>query len=407
MSFSFSGTLEASKSLFNRWLIIDSFANDIDFKISGRASCEDYLALKEGLEALELKKVGKVNTLKVIDCKDAATALRFLVLRASREAGRYKFVGSERLMSRPHGELHSILLQLGVKSQFDAKNGGSLVVDSQGWKIPLAPVIVSGSHSSQFATALLLSAWKLPQILTVQLDWSEGVSRSYLDMTFKTLERAGLQMKRVGEDLLRVGPHQRVRAGTFEVEPDMSSTFAVCAAAMLSGGKCEIVDFPVNSVQPDYLFVEILKAMGGKLSIQRNRALRKTLLVEAPKKLNPVEVDLKNTPDLFPILSVLCALAPGYSKLFGAPHLRFKESDRQQKMHELLTAMGRKADYIPGGLGIKGFTDISGNLIKFDPDHDHRLAMAAGIAVRAGFDIKILHPEVVNKSFPDFWKILG
>jgi 3-phosphoshikimate 1-carboxyvinyltransferase len=121
-----------------------------------------------------------------------------------------------------------------------------------------------------------------------------------------------------------------------------------------------------------------------------------------------VNVNLENSPDLFPVLAVLCGLAQGTSKLFGAPHLALKESNRIQKTFELLTKAGIKSQIVDGGLIIEGSNmKIHSKAFSFDPDHDHRMAMAAALLNMVGAKIQILNKEVVNKSFPEFWSIVG
>ncbi len=118
--------------------------------------------------------------------------------------------------------------------------------------------------------------------------------------------------------------------------------------------------------------------------------------------------NLENNPDMFPLLSVLCALSQGESFLYGAPHLQFKESRRLSLTLELVQKMGRKAVPTQDGLRITGsLKKGDGRTIVFDPQEDHRMAMAGALLIYAGFDVKMKNPECVNKSFPDFWKIVG
>ena len=101
----------------------------------------------------------------------------------------------------------------------------------------------------------------------------------------------------------------------------------------------------------------------------------------------------------------LCALAEGNSELYGAPQLVYKESDRIAKMKELLSATGRTVETTNDGVKIGG--KFSPGEILFDPDHDHRLAMAAGVLMLAGVPIRLKHPQVTDKSFPGFWPAIG
>lgn len=132
------------------------------------------------------------------------------------------------------------------------------------------------------------------------------------------------------------------------------------------------------------------------------------LNIQMPAEIKPIDINLDNAPDLFPCLAVLCAFAKGESVLRGAAHLAFKESDRLAKTKELLEkahilcSPKEKAFHIVG----KGHA-VKTTSFEFDPDHDHRMAFAAGLLKLKGFDIGVKNSHVVSKSFPEFWQVLG
>jgi 3-phosphoshikimate 1-carboxyvinyltransferase len=151
------------------------------------------------------------------------------------------------------------------------------------------------------------------------------------------------------------------------------------------------------------VFVEVLEAMEAPV-----RLTGSVLHVERTDRLRPVDWDLKDSPDLFPVLSVLCGLAEGKSRLFGAPHLSRKESNRIAKSAELLRRMQRPVEELPDGLVIEGGGfRLHRQPFEFSPAKDHRLAMAASVARKVGFPIRIKDRGVVAKSFPGFWRRIG
>ncbi len=132
------------------------------------------------------------------------------------------------------------------------------------------------------------------------------------------------------------------------------------------------------------------------------------LKVERAQRMNGVRVDLRNSPDLFPVLVALCALAYGESDLHGAPQLVHKESNRLEAMATLIEKLGRPVKRKPDGLEILGEEPVkAGGPFEFDSDQDHRLAFAGAVLSAAGIPVRVLRPEVVSKSLPDFWKITG
>ena len=381
----FSGEIPASKSILNRLLILQSFAPQL--KIIGDSQADDVVKMKSALLSLRAGKPA--------DCGAAGTTLRFLALRASRIPGEHRLVGSERLLARPQTEIQNLLNQLGCEVKIGKTE---MIIRGEGWKIPAKGLVIDRSVSSQFASAVVLSAWDLPKPLLIHFA-GHSVSTGYLQMTLDLARDAGLRFSPRGADELVIDANCDVNADSLSAEPDLSSAFAVAAVAMAGNGSVSFDRWPTQSLQPDARFPFLLRQMGCRLQIGN------PLRIEAPANgvLQALDVNLENEPDLFPVLSVLCAFAQGTSHLVGAPHLAHKESSRIEKSAELLRLLGAEPEARADGMTIHGGLRTHVRPLVFDPEHDHRMAFAAQVAVAAGFRIEILHPDVVNKSFPEFW----
>lgn len=382
----FNGNIAGSKSMLIRALLMASHFPQL--KINGDSSCDDVRVMKKAIVSFVKKEE--------IHCGEAGAVLRFMAFRVSREKGQFILKGSERLLSRPMEELVYVLSQLGVECTL-GKN--QVQIKSEGWKKPLIPVKVRRHESSQFASGLFLNAWNLPFPLEVYL--SAGVSESYLQMTQTMMSRLGFQFQQNREQVI-LPADQKATNFECEIEPDYSTAFVVAAAAALAG-TCSINNLVPETTQPDAVFEKVLHRMGAQ--IQRKESV---LEIEKVDEFKPVQKNVHNCPDLFPCLAVLCAYAKGESDLFGAPHLAHKESDRIAKTAELLELAGifvkKKAD----GIVIQGLgKDLRAREFEFDPGQDHRMAMAAGLLKLRGHEIKIKNAQVVSKSFPDFWKVIG
>lgn len=387
-NFAFVGKLPASKSILNRLLVIRSYFPEL--QIQGDSNCDDVRLMKQALSDLQAGRE--------IQTGSAGTVLRFMALRASRVPGQHRLIGHPRLFQRPQAELVRILKQLGVDAQLTAD---SLEIKSEGWRLQGDTLLVPFERSSQFATGVLLNAWDLPFDLYVSLG-GKKVSEGYWRMTTELSTQAGMKIDYWDSDF-RVPRQQKVSVATLHAEMDVSSAFALAAVAAVSG-TASFQEFPVRGLQPDVGFTEILERMGVPIS-----SVASTLKVERAKKLNAISANLKTMPDLFPVLAVLCALAEGESDLYGAPHLIHKESNRLGQIAQLIKNLGRQVLVKDDGLVIQGTEPIQapGPGLTFDCDHDHRLAFAAAVLRAAGFQIQILNGEVVSKSFPEFWSILG
>ena len=336
--FHFVGQLPASKSLFNRALILQNYFKDL--KITGHSTCDDVILLKKGLESLK--------SFSPIDCGEAGTVLRFLALRASRMPGEHMFLGSQRLFARPQQDLVKILRQLGM----DVELGKDLLkIKGQGWKIMGDSLHVHSEKSSQCASAVLLNVWGHSQSFYFSLS-RPMVSSSYWDMTLKLVQSLGLKVESWGNDY-RVSPGQSLCTHEYVVEPDADCGFALAALAVVSG-TANIKFDPTKSLQPDCVFIEALKQMN--VSVSRDH--RGNLRVEKASRLKAIEYDVKECSDLFPVLSALCARAEGVSRLYGARHLKYKESNRIVKMSELLKNSGCDVEILDDGLVIERNSEV-------------------------------------------------
>jgi len=384
--FRFQGDIPASKSMMNRALLVQS--HDPQIQISGNSNCDDVRHMKMAIAAFIQKKE--------MNCGEAGTVIRFMSLRASREKGVFRLIGSPRLLNRPQDDLVYLLDQLSVRCQLLPNQ---IVVQSEGWKKPLVPLRVHRNSSSQFATALLLNSWNLP--FDLEFEMKTGVSEGYWQMSVDMARLFGMKIENKG-DFWRIPMGQKPDHFEISVEPDYSSAFAIAAAGALAG-ETVITNSTGKSFQPDFQFVSILKKMGASIQQTGSR-----LSIQKSAELKANDVNLQSSPDLFPVLAVLCAFAKGESWLRGAPHLVHKESDRIAKTGELLRLAGFICSAKNDGLHIVGQgSKFRPTGFKFDPDQDHRMAMAAGLLKLMGYEVQIQNPQVVSKSYPEFWQALG
>lgn len=390
--FAFKGDLEASKSWMNRALVIQYFNKNI--KLDGYSSSDDVVKLQKAIDSIG------ANT--EFDLGLGGTTFRFFIFLISRLSGSFTLNADERLLQRPQQETTNVLKQFGVSAEY---SNSQWIIKSEGWKKPSGPVIVSAELSSQFVSGLLLSAWNLNFDLEIQIN-KPAASISYLLMTVELLQKAGMQVSFEQFEkyyTCKIKPNQKAQVGVLEAELDMSSAFSLAAAAVVNG-TVEITNWTSASSQPDLVFLSLFEKMGIKYGVQN-----KCLSITKHNNWLAIDFNLQNSPDLFPVLAVLTAFGEGAGKLSGAEQLKHKESDRIQKTKELLNLAGFKTELLSDGLVIFGQSSTQDlqKAFKFNPDHDHRMAMAAALLKLKGYNIQIENPEVVNKSYPAFWKHIG
>lgn len=389
MSFTFTGSLDISKSWMNRALILQSYEPGL--QIVGNSDADDVKLLKACLHDL---KMGK----KEFYVGLGGTTFRFFALRVSREIGTFVLRGEKKLFARPQNEMISILEQFGVKAFFNADRT-EFHIESKGWlsQESYKALKVDSKDSSQFITSVLLNSVNLN--FDLQIETSKVTSESYFNYTQKMMGTYGFTI-----DNLFIPMHETLDPQKMIGEVDVSS-FASLAAAAVLAGKVHLKNWNKVSLQPDMAFVSFFKRMAISFTTEENN-----FYISEQKDWSSLKANFEDCPDLFPVMAVLCAFAQGESHLYGAHQLVHKESNRLEKTYELLTRCHFNVEKLEDGLKIKGNPAakyLHKDLLQFDPDHDHRMAFAARLLQLKGFPVQLTNPDVINKSYPQFYEHTG
>jgi len=383
-----SAEIPFSKSMLLREAIILSYT-DKSIDLDEAKQCDDVVFMSKALE--DLKK-GK----DTFQCGASAAVLRFLSFRISREKGKFVLKGTKRLFERKHDEILDMLSLLGVECELYEDN---LCLTSGGWKDPGKAMDASSKISSQFLSALILNSWNLN--FDLRLFFDELPSKDYLDMTMFMTSLSGLDMSEKNK-VLTIREKSKVTQNAFDRELDLSCVFSLLAFALLNEKELIIEGMPRKTLQADKALVEVFDAMGGEI-FESGDLLR--FVNEG--ELKGLDFNLRNCPDLFPVLAVLCAFAKGKSKLSSAPHLKYKESDRVKEISGLLNSIGAGLEERDDVIEITPVQNIDfSKKISFDCKDDHRLAFAAACVKAKGFDVSLVGEDCVSKSFPDFWAVV-
>lgn len=355
-SFAFVGQVSASRSIMLRLLLARSFAPALP--IRGESDQEEVRLMERALAAL-------VAGGRELEVGPSTVLLRFLALRAAHMGGEFILKGSKDLFGRSHVELVKILRQLSV----DVEMGGDrLKLNGSGWRLQGDTLLVPFTGTSQFASAVLLNAWGLPFDLFVSLG-GQKVSEGHWRMSVRVAQELGMRIDFWDGDF-RVPRGQKINTNVeFPVEMDMNAVFALAALAAVSG-TASFPDFPISGLQPEAEFVKILPAMGVPLVMAGT-----TLKVDRAAKLNGVSVNLRNCPDLFPVLASLCALAGSDSHLYGLTQSAIQETNRLGRMADMIRAFGGEVEVTSDGLKISGSRSHS-TPADFDCGQDTALANA-------------------------------
>jgi 3-phosphoshikimate 1-carboxyvinyltransferase len=337
-----------------------------------------------------LVRPGELRGPAEVDAGLAGTVLRFLPPVAALADGPVRVDGDPRLHERPNAGLIAALRDLGVQVDDGGRGRAPFTVHGTG-RVRGGAVTVDASESSQIVSGLLLAAARFDE--GVDLALAGGVpSMPHVEMTVESLRERGVDVVRT-ERGWRVAPGP-VAARDEVLEPDLSNAAPFLAAALVTGGRVTVRDWPAETTQPGGRLDALLGAMGADVE-RTDEGLR----VTGTGTIRPLVADLGEVGELTPVLAALCALADGTSRLTGVGHLRGHETDRLQALDEVLTAVGARVEQLPDGLVIEPGPHRAARL---DSYADHRMVHAAAVLGLAVEGVEVRDPGAVSKTLPDF-----
>lgn len=323
-----------------------------------------------------------------IDVGNSGTTLRLMTGIASLFGSETVLDGDESIRKRPMGPLLEALSACGAVCTSD---NGRPPVRIRG-PITSDTIGIDGSMSSQFVSSAIMAAPLTERGMEVRIK-GELVSRPYVDITIHMMGRFGVSVEET-EQGFRI-PRQHYSPTDYRVPADFSSAAFPLVAGALGG--CVTVDgMDLSDPQGDKRIIDVLKASGAEVSVSGDEVTcRRT---GRPKA---VDVDMSDIPDLFPVVAVLLSTADGTSRLYGAPHLRFKESDRIALTERMLTALGADIRGTDDGCIIYGVKRLHG--VRIEHNGDHRMLMAAAVAsLVADGPVGMEDDGCWNVSYPGF-----
>ena len=382
-----SGEVSAppSKSFAHRYLIgsvlsrgkcvIKNIADSDD--ISATLSCIEQLGgsvTKDGNIVTVIPTNEKQIENAVFDCKESGSTLRFFIpVVLATGAKNCTFLGSERLLARGIKEYEKLFENSDVKIKSDEKS-----IEVSG-KLTAGNYEISGEVSSQYTTGMLFALSVLDGKSTLKIT-GNAESRAYVDMTIKVLKDFGADITETEKNFFEINGKGRLSPGEFTVEGDWSNAAFLIALSRLVG-TISVSGLNENSVQGDRFLSVAFDALDGENA----------------------EIDLKDCPDLAPILFSYAAYKNG-GKFINTRRLRVKESDRANVMAEELKKFGANVKVYENSVEIEK-TQLKPPIVPLCGHNDHRIVMALSV-LAAVFGAEIDGAEAVNKSYPDFFRVI-
>lgn len=399
-----------SKSATNRALVLAALA-DAPSRIRKPLHARDTKLMAAALRALgaeidEIATAGGVDWLVTphelrgpasIDCGLAGTVMRFVPAVAALANGDITFDGDERARVRPMRTIIDALRSLGVDVEDDGTGALPFVVHGSG-TVGVQHVVIDASASSQFVSALLLVAARFESGCVIEHRGPAIPSMPHLAMSVQMLRERGVHIDVDVTDptnarwTVQPGP---IRGLDAVIEPDLSNAAPFMAAAMVTGGRVTIPDWPATTTQPGDRLRELFGAMGGTVEMTTDGCV-----VSGPTELRGIDVDLRDEGELTPVVAAVCALAATPSRIRGIAHLRGHETDRLAALATEINRVGGNATETDDGLVIEPSDGLHGAVM--ETYEDHRMATAAAVLGLRIPGVEVLDIGTTAKTLPDF-----
>ena len=402
--------LPLSKSICNRVLMIRSIGKlEQEYPLQKLAEAEDTKTLAALLDDL---KEGATH----FNAGDAGTTFRFMVAYLSNLEGTWILDGSARMRQRPVAPLVEALVDLGAQIDYLGEPGFA-PLRIIGKSLSNNKVVLPGHISSQFISALLMVAPLMTNGLSIQFS-TPLTSVPYVTMTQKVMAEFGVMTKWLTDAAngkvmgIQVEGGQLYRIAVVNqncISADWSAaSYWYSFLALAKEGNLILHGLKNDGLQGDQMTCLLGELMG----VRTERLNESTLRLS---KFKPCTIewgfDFSDNPDLFQTFAVCSAgLNLGFVGT-GLHTLKDKESDRLQAVSTELGRLGKHSNLAPG---VARF-ELGMDKIKLNQEagtavatyNDHRMAMSFAPLCMVLPIIRIANPEVVNKSYPNFWNDLA
>lgn len=327
---------------------------------------------------------------------NAGTAMRPLAAALCLGSNDIVLTGEPRMKERPIGHLVDALRLGGAKILTEQENYPPLRLQGG---FTGGNVEVDGSVSSQFLTALLMTAPLAPEDTVIRIK-GDLVSKPYIDITLNLMKTFGVEIENQHYQQFVVKGGQSYQSpGTYLVEGDASSASYFLAAAAIKGGTVKVTGIGRNSMQGDIRFADVLEKMGATICwgddyISCTRG-----------ELNAIDMDMNHIPDAAMTIATAALFAKGTTTLRNIYNWRVKETDRLFAMATELRKVGAEVE--EGHDYIRITPPEKLNFAEIATYNDHRMAMCFSLVALSDTAVTILDPKCTAKTFPDYFEQLA
>ena len=404
--------LPGSKSVSNRALLLAALANGTTV-LSNLLDSDDVRHMLNALKALGVQYAlsddrtrcevtgngGALHSAEALELflGNAGTAMRPLAAALCLGSNDIVLTGEPRMKERPIGHLVDALRQGGAQIDYlEQENYPPLRLRGgfQGGNVE-----VDGSVSSQFLTALLMTAPLAPNDTVISIK-GDLVSKPYIDITLHLMKTFGVEVENQSYQRFVVrGGQQYQSPGNYLVEGDASSASYFLAAGAIKGGTVKVTGIGRNSVQGDIRFADVLEKMGAVVTWGDD------FISCTHGELNAIDMDMNHIPDAAMTIATAALFAKGTTTLRNIYNWRVKETDRLFAMATELRKVGAVVE--EGEDYIRVTPPAKLQFAEIGTYNDHRMAMCFSLVALSDTPVTILDPKCTAKTFPDYFEQLA
>lgn len=404
--------LPGSKSVSNRALLLAAMANGTT-RLTNLLDSDDVRHMLNALQALGVhytlsadRRVcevtgqgGPLHAQQPLELflGNAGTAMRPLAAALCLGSNEIVLTGEPRMKERPIGHLVDALRQGGADIVYLEQENYPPLQLKGGFSG--GEVSVDGSVSSQFLTALLMTA-PLAQNDTQIMIKGELVSKPYIDITLNLMQKFGVTVENDNYNVFRIAGNQRyIAPGDYLVEGDASSASYFLAAAAVKGGTVKVTGIGRNSVQGDIRFADVLEKMGAVIEWGDD------YIACTRGELKAVDLDMNHIPDAAMTIATAALFADGTTVMRNIYNWRVKETDRLAAMATELRKVGAEVEEGHDYIRVTPPREIQ--YAEIGTYNDHRMAMCFSLVALSTTPVTILDPGCTAKTFPDYFEQLA
>ena len=405
-----SVNVPGSKSLSNRALLLAALANgethltnlldsdDIRHMLNALSKLGVNYRLSDDKTECWVQGLGRAFAVEQpveLFLGNAGTAMRPLCAALACSQGTFTLTGEPRMEERPIGALVDAVKQAGAQINY-LKNADYPPLEIVGKQLRGGTITVDGSVSSQFLTAVLMSAPLFEGDSEIHIQ-GELVSKPYIDITLDTMKKFGINVENVDYQVFKIGGNQVYQSpGKFLVEGDASSASYFLAAGAIKGGTVKVTGVGSKSVQGDIRFADVLEKMGATITWGDD------FIEVKGAPLKAVDMDMNHIPDAAMTIGTAALFAEGTTKITNIYNWRVKETDRLAAMACELRKVG--AEVNEGHDFIEITPPQSLQVAEIDTYNDHRIAMCFSLVSLSDTKVIINDPGCTAKTFPDYFQ---